>query len=103
MRKLQSQIFNKIKFLKNFQKPKCQNSLNVTTFAINRRGLYRSNLYFDSAKAENVGKYFCLFNDSIIYDDTNYEKLVEADKASVIYIYLHGESPVKCVKGVRFS
>lgn len=60
------------------------------SFGIDNLELYRSNLHVDSVGVEDIGKYFCVFNDSISSDSTDSELVIKS-KATSLYIYVNGE------------
>lgn len=55
--------------------------------------IYRSYLTLKSATVENVGRYYCVFNESIKEDEYEYEyeEQVLDYKASSIYVYVNGK------------
>lgn len=60
--------------------------------------IYRSNLAFQSITTEFVGKYYCVYNNSIKDETkTNYDFEVVKFKASSIYIFVDGESRIKAI------
>lgn len=61
-------------------------------FVVDSKNVYRSNLEFQSITTEYVGKYYCVYNNSIKDEtNTNFEDEVEKYKASSIYIFVDGE------------
>lgn len=53
---------------------------------------FRSNLEFKSIYTAFVGKYYCVYNDSIKDEtETDYDDDVEKFKASSIYVFVDGE------------
>lgn len=63
-----------------------------TEFEVDSKNVYRSNLVFEAITTEYVGKYYCVYNNSIKDEtNTNFEDEVEKYKASSIYIFVDGE------------
>jgi hypothetical protein len=59
----------------------------------NELNTYRSNLVFSSITTDYVGKYYCVYNNSLKgSEDFDYEFEVLKFKASAIYIFVDGES-----------
>lgn len=57
--------------------------------------IYRTYLKFTSATVENVGRYFCVFNESIKENheaDYEYEEQVKNYEASSIYVFVNGKN-----------
>lgn len=56
------------------------------------RFVFRSELKFETITTEYVGKYYCVYNNSIKDDSkTNFDPEVEKNKASSIYVFVDGE------------
>lgn len=55
------------------------------------KNIYKSQLEFQSITAEYVGKYYCVFNNSIKDESENFDDEVEKYKASSIYIFVDGK------------
>lgn len=69
--------------------------VNIITFLdddnVEGEKIYRSNLEFQAITTESVGKYFCVYTNSIKADLYNYTTEVDKFKASSIYIFVDGE------------
>lgn len=58
----------------------------------NDKTIYRSNLELQSVTTEYVGRYYCVYNNSVKdSSQTDYVQDVERFKASSIYIFVDGE------------
>lgn len=77
----------------NFQNDH-ETNLEVNEIVLNSpqqdENIYRSYLKISSANVNNVGRYYCAFNESINEND-EFEQLVNNFKASSIYVFVNGE------------
>lgn len=71
--------------------------MNIVNFiaddsTVDEINVFRSHLEFQSITTEYVGKYYCVYNNSIKHEsNTNFEDEVERFQASSIYIFVDGE------------
>lgn len=96
-----SQLLDHAKrFFFMFQILKTRNgNVNIINFVADdstadERTIYRSHLEFQSITTEYVGRYYCVYNNSIKHEsDSNFDAEVERFKASSIYVFVDGEWP----------
>lgn len=74
--------------------------MNIINFvaddSTDQKNVYRSHLEFQSITTEYVGKYYCVYNNSIRHEsNTNFDDEVERFKASSIYVFVDGERQPK--------
>lgn len=67
-------------------------NVNAESFAISLddRSVFKSNLEFHAITANSVGRYYCVFNDSVVDSKMKYDDEVAAYMASSIYIFVDG-------------
>lgn len=89
-------------FFSSFQILNSQDgNVNIINFvaddsAADEKNVYRSHLEFQSITTEYVGKYYCVFNNSIKNEsEKNFDEEVEKFKASSIYIFVNGERRIE--------
>lgn len=98
VRQLKSSRDKKSTMFSSFQILNSQDgNVNIINFVADdstadERNIYRSHLEFQSITTEYVGKYYCVFNNSIKNEsEKNFDEEVEKFKASSIYIFVDGK------------